>query len=349
VGRTGVLTPVAELDPVSVGGVTVSSASLHNESYIREKDLRLGDRVLIQRAGDVIPEVVRPLVEKRTGGEQEYTFPFECPVCHTEVVLASEERRIWKCVNISCPAVIRQSIIHFVSKTGLDIEGLGRKWVEILIDKGMVRSPADLFILKKTDLLTLERMGDKSASNFVESVRKAKEEAKLPRLIAALGIPHVGEETARLLASRFRDLDALGAATRQKLEDLPGISDKISESIVEFFLNEANRKLLARFKEIGLWPSNVAAVAPEGKTNLPLAGKRVLFTGGLPSMSRSEAEALVEQAGGMAAKSISKNVDYVVVGENPGSKLDKADKLGLAVIGFEEFLRLVGASAQANG
>ncbi|WP_027368137.1 NAD-dependent DNA ligase LigA [Desulfocurvibacter africanus] len=349
VGRTGVLTPVAELDPVSVGGVTVSSASLHNESYIREKDLRLGDRVLIQRAGDVIPEVVRALAEKRTGGEQEYVFPTECPVCHTEVFLASEERRIWKCVNISCPAVIRQSIIHFVSKAGLDIEGLGRKWVEILIDKGMVRSPADLFTLKKTDLLTLERMGDKSAANFVESIRKAKEEATLPRLIAALGIPHVGEETARLLASRFRDLDALGAATRQELEELPGISDKISESIVDFFLNEANRSLLGRFKEIGLWPSNVPAVAQEGKTKLPLAGKRVLFTGGLPSMSRSEAETLVEQAGGTAAKSISKNVDYVVVGENPGSKLDKADKLGLAVIGFEEFLRLVGASAQADG
>ncbi len=349
VGRTGMLTPVAELDPVSVGGVTVSSASLHNESYIREKDLRLGDRVLIQRAGDVIPEVVRPLAEKRTGEEQEFTFPAECPVCHTEVVLASEERRIWKCVNITCPAVVRQSIIHFVSKAGLDIEGLGRKWVEILIGKGMIRSPVDLFTMKKTDLLTLERMGDKSASNFIESIRKAKEEATLPRLMAALGIPHVGEETARLLASRFRDLDALGSAMRQELEELPGISDKISESISEFFQNEANRNLLARFKEIGLWPSSASAVAPEARAHLPLADKRVLFTGGLPGMGRSEAEALVEQAGGIPAKSISNNVDYVVVGENPGSKLDKANKLGLAVIGFEEFLRLVGAGAQVDG
>lgn len=347
VGRTGVLTPVAELEPVSVGGVTVSSASLHNESYIREKGLLLGDRVLIQRAGDVIPEVVRPLVEKRTGAEQEFQFPSTCPVCRTEVVLASEERRIWKCVNITCPAVVRQSIIHFVSKAGLDIEGLGRKWVEILIDKGMVKSPADLFTLKKTDLLTLERMGDKSATNVVESIRRARENATLPRLIAAMGIPHVGEETARLLASRFGDLDVLATATAEELDELPGVSDAIAGSIVEFFENEANRRLLARFKEIGLWPVAEAATQ-EPKAGQPLFGKRVLFTGGLPGMGRSEAEALVTKAGGVAAKSISKNVDYVVVGENPGGKLNKANALGLTVIGFEEFLRLAGADGQTD-
>ncbi len=347
VGRTGVLTPVADLEPVSVGGVTVSSASLHNESYIREKGLLLGDRVLIQRAGDVIPEVVRPLTEKRTGGEREFIFPSICPVCRTEVVPASEERRIWKCVNITCPAVVRQSIIHFVSKAGLDIEGLGRKWVEILIDKGMIKSPADLFTLRKTDLLTLERMGDKSASNVVESVRRARENATLPRLIAALGIPHVGEETSRLLASRFGDLDALATATAAELDALPGISDAIAGAIVEFFENEANRRLLARFKEIGLWPV-AASGTQEPTAGLPLSGKRVLFTGGLPGMSRSEAEALVAKAGGVAAKSVSKNVDYVVAGESPGSKLDKAYALGLTVIGFEEFTRLVGAGEKTD-
>jgi len=352
VGRTGVLTPVAELEPVSVGGVTVSSASLHNESYIREKDLLLGDRVLVQRAGDVIPEVVRPMVEKRLGNEEQFRFPTNCPVCGTEVVLASRERHVWKCVNITCPAVVRQSIIHFVSKAGLDIEGLGRKWVEILIDKGMIRSPADLFLLKKTELLTLERMGDKSASNLIESIRKAKDEATLPRLIAALGIPLVGEETARLLASHFPDLDALAAASHAELDDLPGISDAIAGSIVEFLGNEANRRLLDRFKEMGLWPSMQATEASKPSADQPLSllsGKRVLFTGSLPGLSRSEAEALVEKVGGVAAKSISRNVDYLVVGESPGSKLDKARKLGLTVLGLEEFLKLAKVGPQEEG
>jgi DNA ligase (NAD+) len=337
VGRTGVLTPTAVLEPVTVGGVTVTSATLHNESHIREKGLKIGDRVVVQRAGDVIPEIVRPLVEKRDGSERDYLFPTQCPVCSTEVVLASESKRIWRCVNISCPAVLRQSIIHFVSKGGLDIEGVGRKWIEILIDRGMVRSPADLFELTKEDLLSLPRMGDKLASNFVDSIENARRQASLPRLLSALGIPNVGEETAKLLAESFGSLDELASASRERLETLPGISSKISEQIREFFDNPSNLELLERFRGIGLWPASQRR--RESATG-PLAGKKVIFTGRL-SMPRSTAESLAKGAGAEIASSISRKVDYLVAGEEAGSKLVKASTLGVPVIGEQEFFELI--------
>jgi DNA ligase (NAD+) len=338
VGRTGVLTPTAVLEPVTVGGVTVTSATLHNESHIREKGLRIGDRVIVQRAGDVIPEIVRPLLERRDGSERDYVFPTQCPVCSTEVVLASESKRIWRCLNISCPAVLRQSIIHFVSKAGLDIEGVGRKWIEILIDRGMVRSPADLFELTKEDLLNLPRMGDRLASNFVDSIANARVGATLPRLLSALGIPHVGEETAKLLSDSFGSLDELAAASRERLEGLPGISSKISEGIREFFDNPSNLELLERFRSLGLWP--VALHLRESAAG-PLSGKKVIFTGRL-SMPRSAAEAMAKSAGAEIASSISRKVDYLVAGEEAGNKLEKARTLGVPVIGEQEFFELIG-------
>ncbi|MFW6323583.1 MAG: NAD-dependent DNA ligase LigA, partial [Desulfovibrionales bacterium] len=337
VGRTGVLTPKAVLEPVNVGGVTVSNATLHNESFIRKRDLKVGDRVLVQRAGDVIPEVVRPLVEKRTGAEREYKFPRNCPVCGTEVVLASETKRIWKCVNISCPAVLTQSIIHFVSKAGLDIEGVGRKWIEILVAKGLVKSPADLFELTREDLLSLERMGPKLAENFLSSIDHARRNASLPRLLSALGIPHVGEETARVLSARFHNMDKLARAGRKELESITGISSRISEGILEFFENPENRRLLARLKEIGLWPKYESE--DTASATGAFAGKIIVFTGKL-SIPRSKAEQMIKDAGGQTAGSVSGKIDYLVAGEDAGSKLDKARRLGLNILNEAEFLAM---------
>lgn len=336
VGRTGVLTPVAKLRPVEVGGVTVSSATLHNESLIREKDLRVGDHVLIQRAGDVIPEVVRPLVERRVGAEKPFEFPRTCPSCGSEVHASSD--RVWRCQNLVCPAVRRQRIVHFVSKAGLDIEGVGRKWVEVLVDKGFVTTPADLFTIEASQLLTLERMGEKLAANFVSGIAAAKERATLDRLLAALGIPLVGEETARVLAEHFRSLDALQQATAGELTALPGISDKIAESVTDFFANEQNRELFGRFRELGLWPRLDAKELPGPRT--ALSGRKVLFTGSLNGLTRSEAERAARDAGAVVASGVSKTLDYLVAGEKAGSKLDKARKLGVRIISQDEFMHL---------
>lgn len=345
VGRTGVLTPVAELEPVQVGGVTVSSASLHNESYIREKDLKIGDEVLIQRAGDVIPEIVRPFVDKRTGKERDYTFPTRCPHCDSPVVLASEKKKIWKCENIACPAMRRQRLYHFTSKAGLDIEGLGPKWIDRLLDADMIHTPADLFTITPQDLAPFFK-GDvtRQAENIVDAVQNAKNRP-LNRLIAALGIEHVGEELAKALAARYTDLDELADASQEELNAMPGVSDKISTEVVNFFAVEANRALLARFREVGLWPRSKPDEEAAAQSGTELTGKRVLFTGGLASLSRSEAKKLVENAGGSVSGSASKKVDYVVVGESPGSKLDKARELGLTIIDEDELKRLAEPNA----
>ncbi len=338
VGRTGTLTPVAALTPVEVGGVTVASASLHNENYIREMGLKIGDRVLIQRAGDVIPELVRPLTEKRTGDERDFTFPTRCPICEGTVRATSE--RIFRCVNPDCPAKHLEQLYHFVSKAGLDIEGLGPKWVEAFVDAGLVRTPADFFGLTKDQLLPLERMGDKSADNIIAAIAAARSSTTLQRFLAALGIPLVGEETARLLADNFPSIEELSTATVEDLDRLPGVSDKIARSVAGFFADSANQELLARFKALGI-PAAAASAAPAAG---PLTGKRVLFTGSLEGLPRGEAERLVERAGGIVASGVSKNVDYVVVGESPGSKLDKARKLGLAIIDVAKFRDLAKVS-----
>nr|B8DJT6.1 RecName: Full=DNA ligase; AltName: Full=Polydeoxyribonucleotide synthase [NAD(+)] [Nitratidesulfovibrio vulgaris str. 'Miyazaki F'] len=346
VGRTGVLTPVAELAPVAVGGVTVSRATLHNEDEIRAKDLRVGDMVVVQRAGDVIPEVVRPLVDQRpASGLPEFEFPAECPVCHTPVRREPGEAA-WRCVNVGCPAVVRQSIIHFVSKAGLDIQGVGRRWVELLVDRGKVTSPADLFGLDKQTLLAFERMGPKLAENFIAAFDTARTGATLNRLICALGIRHVGEQTARTLAAHFADLDALGAAQAETLQQLPDIGPEVAASIRAFFANEGNRALLERLRGVGLWP--VRPVRPEadaagapGEGSGPLAGLRVLFTGSLTTLTRSDAERRAVAAGANILGSVSKKLDLLVVGDKPGSKLDKATKLGIRVLREQEFLDLL--------
>ncbi len=337
VGRTGVFTPVAILEPVEVGGVTVSRATLHNEDEIAAKDLRVGDMVLVQRAGDVIPEVVRPILEKRDPAAlpAPFEFPRHCPVCGSEGLRLPDEAA-WRCVNRSCPAVAQLAIVHFVSKAGLDILGVGRRWVEELFTEGVIRTAADLFTLQAEDLLKFEGMGEVSAPKFIAALDKAKAEATLARFICALGIRLVGEQTARLLAAHYRDLDALAAATADELKKLDDVGPAVSGSILAFFANQANRELLKRFKDLGLWPE-AALISENTSQNLPWTGKRFIFTGGLTGYTRDEAQAAVEARGGVALKTISPKVDIVVAGEKAGSKLTKAHALGLTVWDEAEF------------
>ncbi len=347
VGRTRVITPVAILEPVSLAGVTVSRATLHNEDEIAAKDLREGDVVVVRRAGDVIPEVVRAVEEKRPPeGLPPYVFPPECPSCHTPSVrLPGEAAR--RCVNPDCPGVRLRGIVYFVSKAGLDIEGVGGRWIEILVDRGLLRSPADLFTLTVERLLALPRMKETLASKFVASIARARETATLEKCIAALGIPQVGARTARTLAGRYEDLGELADAGEEELTELSDIGPEVARSIREFFANPENRALLARFRELGLWP--VARKKPAGGLAGPLAGKRFLFTGELPDMPRQKAQELVEAAGGTVVSGVSKKLDYLVAGDRPGSKLAKAREHGVAVIGREAFLELLRSGPGRTG
>ena len=343
VGRTGVLTPVAELEPVELAGVVVSNATLHNKGYIEERDFRIGDTVLVQRAGDVIPQVLSVDAGERSESAEKYVFPMQCPVCGSA---AEEDGERVLCTNSECPAKTVQRIIHFVSKAGLDMEGVGRQWVRKLAEDGVLNSPADLFTLKKTALLKYGGMGDKSAENFIAAIDKARRTAPLWRLIAGLGIRHVGEQTARTLADNFEDLAAIGQVTREELQDLDDVGPIVAESLYDFFHGAEAEELFARFKEADFWPTGGPRLA-EASAGLPLAGKVFLFTGTLP-VKRDEAHAMVEAQGGVAAKSISKNVDYVVAGEKAGSKVQKAEKLGLEVIDFETFQGLIRQEDQIN-
>ncbi len=335
VGRTGVLTPVAVLEPVRLAGVEVQRATLHNQDEIEAKGLLLGDRVLVQRAGDVIPQVVRALVEERDGSERPFVFPSACPECGSAVTRLPDEAAV-RCPNLSCPARLSQGLIHFTSKAGLDMQGVGEKWVERLARDGHIRCAADLFTLGKDVLLRYEGMGSKSAENFLRAVKEARK-APLNRLISALGIEQVGEQTAKTLAAAFDDLDSLGRATAEDLQALPDVGPKVAASIRAFFGNQENIRLLTRLRdEIGLWPRG----GSQANASLPLTGKTFIFTGTLP-VPRPEAEAMVERLGGSAAKSISRKVDYVVAGEAAGSKLAKARDLGLAVLDYGQFLGVI--------
>ncbi|ADU62819.1 MAG: NAD-dependent DNA ligase LigA [Pseudodesulfovibrio sp.] len=340
VGRTGVLTPVAELEPVPLAGVIVSNATLHNKGYIAERDFRIGDTVLIQRAGDVIPQVLSVDVGQRPESATPYEFPAICPVCGGE---AREDGEAVRCTNPTCPAKTVQRIIHFVSKAGLDMEGVGRTWVRRLAEDGVLETPADLFTLDKTALLRYEGMGDKSADKFIEAIDRARRTAPLWRLIAGLGIRHVGEQTARTLAARYRDLDALAQADRDELLALDDVGPVVAESVHFFFRSEETRSLLQRFREADFWPlgGQTAANVADAAGNAPLAGKVFIFTGSLPGMTRDQAKLLVEERGGAAVPSISKKVDYVVAGDKAGSKIAKAEKLGLTVIDFDGFMELL--------
>ncbi|MDR3362038.1 MAG: NAD-dependent DNA ligase LigA [Desulfovibrio sp.] len=339
VGRTGVLTPVAILQPVAVGGVIVSRATLHNEDEIRSRDVRVGDTVIIQRAGDVIPEVLGPVLSKRPPEAQEFSFPRVCPACGGEVQREPNETA-WRCGNLSCPAVRLERIIHFVSKAGLDIQGIGRKWITQLVKTGKVRSPADLFTLTTDDLKGFERMGQKLAENFTRAFEAAKANATLTKLISALGIRHVGAQTARTLAGHFSNLDELGMADAETLMALPDIGPEVAASIRGFFSNPANLAEIARLRDLGQASRNLTVQSPADDTPNPLRGKNVLFTGTL-SIPRIRAQHLAESAGAASANSVGKKLDYLVVGESPGGKLAKARELGVTVIDEKEFIALL--------
>lgn len=335
VGRTGALTPVAIMEPVRIGGVEVKRATLHNQDEIASKDVRIGDTVVVRRAGDVIPEVVKVITSKRTGAEKRFTMPATCPVCGSAVVRLPGEAA-HRCVGISCPAQVKGRIRHFASKRAMDIDGLGVKLIDQLVEKGLVKDIADLYALTPNDFASLERMAEKSAANLIEALEDSKHPI-LARFIYALGIRHVGEHIAQVLARNLSSLDALSHATEEELIAIPEIGPEVAQSVTSFFKDKGNRKEIKRLQKAG-----VRIAVPSTKKEEPLKGKTFLFTGALEGMSRDEAKDRVEQLGGEIASSAGKGVDYVVKGKEPGSKYAKARELGLTIIDEEGFLRLVG-------
>jgi len=334
VGRTGVLTPVAHLEPVEIGGVTVKRATLHNEDEIQKKDIREGDIVLVQRAGDVIPEVVMPIVSKRTGNEKKFVMPKNCPVCGAKIVRKPGEVAS-RCPNPNCPAQIKEALKHFVSKGAMNIDGLGDKLITQLIEKGLVREPADLYTLTKDDLLKLDKVADKAATNLLNAIERSKK-TTLSKFIYALGIRHVGEHIASVLAQHFGDIEALAKASEEELIEIAEVGPEIAQSIVSYFEDEDNRRQIKRLLECG-----IQIEAPSKPTPSPIAGKTFVLTGTLSSMTRSQAKELIEQLGGKVSSSVSAATDYLVAGDSPGSKLTKAREKGTTILNEEEFLRLL--------
>lgn len=334
VGRTGALTPVAELEPVFLAGSTIARATLHNEDYIRQKDIRVGDTVTIEKAGEVIPAVVDVVLTRRTGREVPFRFPAECPECRSRISRApgtspGDEGAVWRCLNPDCPAQVRGRLEHWCSRGAMDIEGGGEALVRQLVESGLVRDPAELYNLKLSALAGLERMGEKSAANFLGGVEASKER-ELWRLLFGLGIPHVGAGVAKALCRFFPSLDDIFASSVDQLTRCEDIGDVIAQSIVQWHGDPRNRDLLERLRKAGL---NFTSEAYRGGTQAgPLAGKTLVLTGTLPHLPREEATAKIEAAGGKVSGSVSKKTDYVVAGEDAGSKLEKAGKLGVKVI-----------------
>jgi len=339
VGRTGALTPTAVMDPVRVGGVVVSRATLHNQDEVEKKDVRIGDTVVVQRAGDVIPEVVRVLPEKRTGKEKKFHMPEKCPVCGSEV-FRPEGEAVARCTGIACPAQLKETIIHFASRGAMNIDGLGEKIIEQLVDRGLVKDYADLYSLTLKDLLTLERMGEKLGGNILVAIERSKK-TTLERLIYALGIRHVGEHTAKLLSREFSDLEELSKASVERLMTIHEIGPQVALSIFKFFQQKGNQRVLQKLKERGVeYP-----LRPRARSK-KYEGQTFVFTGTLKTMSREEAASKVESMGGRASSAVSKKTHFVVVGEDPGSKYEKAQALGLKVITEDEFLKMLKQDAR---
>jgi DNA ligase (NAD+) len=335
VGRTGAITPMAVMEPVEVGGVTVSRATLHNEDEVARKDVRVGDTVLIQRAGDVIPEVVKVILEERPSGAQPFQMPSHCPVCDTPLVRPANEA-VTRCPNPDCLGALRRGILHFASKNAMDIDGLGEKIIDQLIDQGLVKEIADLYRLTEADLVPLERFAEKSAGNLVNAIQGSKT-VSVARLIYALGIRYVGEATAQLLAQHFHSLEKLQEAGEEDLLQVEGVGPQVAGSILEFFQDSRNLKILAELKDLGVKP-----LPPEPPPKTALAGKTFVFTGGLDRFSREEAKAQVTSRGGKVSSSVSAKTDYVVAGTDPGSKYAKARDLGVTILeedAFEELLK----------
>jgi len=336
VGRTGSLNPYAILEPVRVGGVTIKQAALHNEEDIRRKDIRIGDTVIVQRAGEVIPEIVGPVVSKRTGKERIFSMPSNCPVCGAEVI-KPEGEAMHRCTNAACPAQALERLKHFVIRGAMDIDGVGDKLCTTLFQEGLVKDVADLYYLTREQLLGMERMADKSVSNILDSIERSKDRP-LARVIFALGILHIGEETAELLASQFPSIDKLAEATEEEFLSIPSIGPKIAESVVAFFRQKENRRIIEKLRKAGVKLEE----SPAEPRELPLAGQEFVVTGRLEAFPRSEAEARIKELGGAVGSSVTKKTTYLVAGADPGSKLDKARSLGTKLLTEEEFLRIIG-------
>lgn len=336
VGRTGVLTPTAVLTPVKLSGSVISRATLHNEDFIRAKDIRIGDRVIINKAGEIIPEVLRVVVEKRTGDEKEVEIPNVCPECGWRVERQGEEAAI-RCTNPHCPALGREGLIHFVSRDAMNIDGCGPSVINALLDAGLVRDAADLYSLRKEDLLKLERMGEKSADNLLTALAESKKN-ELDKLLFALGIRHVGAKVARILATEFGSMEKLQQAQPEELAQIRDIGDKIAESAVTWLNVPANIDLVERLAAAGL---TMTFTPPASQEDNPFFGKTLVFTGTMPTLGRAEAKTMAQDVGAKVSGSVSKKTDYVIAGAEAGSKLEKAQQLGVTVIDEAEFLRLL--------
>lgn len=336
VGRTGVLTPTAVLTPVKLSGSVISRATLHNEDFIRAKDIRIGDRVVINKAGEIIPEVLRVVVEKRTGDEKEVEIPSLCPECGWRVERQGEEAAI-RCTNPHCPALGREGLIHFVSRDAMNIDGCGPSVINALLDAGLVRDAADLYSLRKEDLLKLERMGEKSADNLLAALSESKKN-ELDKLLFALGIRHVGTKVARILATEFGSMEKLQQAQPEELAQIRDIGDKIAESAVTWLNVPANIDLVERLAAAGL---TMTFTPPASQEDNPFFGKTLVFTGTMPTLGRAEAKTMAQDVGAKVSGSVSKKTDYVIAGAEAGSKLEKAQQLGVTVIDEAEFLRML--------
>ena len=337
VGRTGSLNPFAILEPVVVGGATVKMATLHNEEDIHRKDIRIGDLVTVERAGEVIPQVIGPVVARRTGKEKVFQMPDRCTVCGTPVVKSPDDA-MHRCPNTACPAQFFELLKHFVGKGAMDIDGLGERWSRILIDQGLVKDVADLYYITKEQLLGLERMGDKLATRIMDNMEASKSRP-LSRVIFALGILHIGSEMADLLTQHFHSIDEIAAATEEQLTDVPGIGPKITASVVTYFGVDNNREVIQKLRAAGV---KLEQEAPSGEAaDLPLKGKTFCLTGTLSSTSRSKVEARIKALGGSTSSNVTRKTTYLVVGADPGSKLDAANRLGIEVLDEGQLLELL--------
>lgn len=337
VGRTGTITPTAVLEPIRLAGTTVSRATLHNEDYIKEKDIKINDTVLVQKAGDIIPQVVEVVTDKRTGEEIEFNMPTACPVCGEPTVRLDGEAAV-KCINISCPAQIRRGIIHFASREAMNIDGLGESIITLLLNEKLIENISDLYYLEKEQISGLERMGDKSATNLINAINKSKEN-DLWRLINGLGIKLIGTKAAKVLASEFKDLDKLMNASEEELINLEEFGNTMADSVVEFFKEEKNLLVIEKLKAVGV---NTKLIESDDEDIPKIFDKmKIVLTGTLPTLKRNDAKELIEKRGGKATSSVSKSTSFVLAGEEAGSKLTKANDLGIKVIDEEKFLQLI--------
>lgn len=342
VGRTGTITPTAILEPVRLAGTTVSRATLHNEDYINEKDIKIGDTVLVQKAGDIIPQVVQVVKDDRDGNEIEFKFPDKCPVCSEPTVRLEGEAAV-KCINISCPAQIRRGIIHFASRDAMNIEGLGESIVGLLLDNNIIKDIADLYYIKKEDVINLERMGEKSAENLIKAIEKSKQN-ELYRLINGLGIKYIGVKGAKVLAKKFDSLDEIINADSVQLTNLEEFGDIMANSVVEFFKEEKNMTVINKLKEAGV---NTESIKNKDESIVNIfEGMKIVLTGTLPTLKRNDAKEMIEARGGKATSSVSKSTTFVLAGEEAGSKLTKANELGVKVIDEAKFLDILNLSSK---